>query len=93
LIDDLLDISRIITGKLRLEVRTIELSTVIEAAANAVRPAAEAKDIRLQILLDTKVGPVSGDSDRLQQVFLESSQQRRQVHSEGRSRAGAVGAC
>jgi CheY-like chemotaxis protein/anti-sigma regulatory factor (Ser/Thr protein kinase) len=69
LIDDLLDISRIITGKLRLEVRTIELSTVIEAAANAVRPAAEAKDIRLQILLDTKVGPVSGDSDRLQQVF------------------------
>jgi len=69
LIDDLLDISRIITGKLRLEIRTIELSSVIEAAVDAVRPAAEAKDIRLQILLDTKAGPVSGDADRLQQIF------------------------
>lgn len=69
LIDDLLDISRIITGKLRLEVRTLDLSNIIEAAVDAVRPAAEAKEIRLQILLDTKAGPISGDADRLQQVF------------------------
>ncbi len=69
LIDDLLDISRIITGKLRLEIQTLDLADVIEAAIDAIRPAAEAKNIRLQILLDTKAGPVSGDADRLQQVF------------------------
>ncbi|HZG53651.1 MAG TPA: ATP-binding protein [Pyrinomonadaceae bacterium] len=68
LIDDLLDVSRIITGKLRLDVSTIELGQVIEAAADAVLPAAEAKNIRLQVLLDTQVGTVSGDADRLQQV-------------------------
>lgn len=68
LIDDLLDIGRIITGKLRLEVRPVELSSVIEAAADAVRPAAEAKNIRLQVLLDSAAGVVSGDADRLQQV-------------------------
>ena len=69
LIDDLLDISRIISGKLRLEIQTLDLATIIEAAVEAVRPAAEAKEIRLQILLDTKAGPVSGDANRLQQVF------------------------
>jgi len=68
LIDDLLDVTRIITGKLRLDVSTIELVQVIEAAVDAVRPAAEAKNIRLQVLLDPQVGPVSGDPDRLQQV-------------------------
>ncbi|MCA1603339.1 MAG: PAS domain-containing protein, partial [Acidobacteria bacterium] len=68
LIDDLLDVSRIITGKLRLEVGTIELVQVIEAAVDAVRPAAEAKNIRLQVILDPQVGPISGDADRLQQV-------------------------
>jgi signal transduction histidine kinase len=51
LIDDLLDTSRIITGKLHLDVRPVELSTVIEAAADAARPAAEAKDIRLHTML------------------------------------------
>ncbi|MCA1634436.1 MAG: response regulator [Acidobacteria bacterium] len=69
LIDDLLDVSRIITGKLRLDVSTIELAQVIEAAVDAVRPAAEAKGIRLQVLLDPQVGAVSGDAARLQQVF------------------------
>ena len=69
LIDDLLDISRIISGKLRLDVQTIELSTVIESAVDAVRPAAAAKEIRLQTILDTKAGPIAGDADRLQQVF------------------------
>lgn len=68
LIDDLLDVSRIITGKLRLDVHLIELSHVVGAAVDAVRPAAEAKNIRLQVLLDPQAGPVSGDSDRLQQV-------------------------
>jgi PAS domain S-box-containing protein len=68
LIDDLLDISRIITGKLRLEVRPIELSSIIEASVDAVRPAAEAKNIRLQVLLDSGADAVSGDADRLQQI-------------------------
>ncbi|MDQ1590433.1 MAG: hypothetical protein QOG71_1060 [Pyrinomonadaceae bacterium] len=68
LIDDILDVSRIIRGKLRLNVRTAELTPVIEAAVDSVRPAAEAKGIRLQVVLDPRAGPVSGDPDRLQQV-------------------------
>jgi PAS domain S-box-containing protein len=68
LIEDLLDVSRIISGKLRLDVRSVELPLVIEAAIDAVRPAAEAKQIRLQTVLDPRAGPVAGDSDRLQQV-------------------------
>jgi PAS domain S-box-containing protein len=68
LIDDILDVSRIIRGKLRLNVRPAELVPVIEAAVDSVRPAAEAKGIRLQVVLDPRAGPVSGDPDRLQQV-------------------------
>ncbi|PQV63309.1 PAS domain S-box-containing protein [Abditibacterium utsteinense] len=68
LIEDLLDVSRIITGKLRLDVQPLELSEVIEAAVHAVRPAAQAKNIRLQMLLDPETGRVSGDASRLQQV-------------------------
>jgi hypothetical protein len=68
LIDDLLDVSRIITGKLRLDIRAVDLSSVIIASVDAVRPAAEAKEIRLQMLLDPQAGPISGDSDRLQQI-------------------------
>ena len=68
LIDDLLDISRIISGKLRLEVRPVDLGAVVEAAVEATRPTAEAKAVRLQTLVDPQAGPVSGDSDRLQQV-------------------------
>ena len=68
LIEDLLDVSRIITGKMRIEVAPIELSDVVKAAVDAVRPATEAKNIRLQTLLDAHAGPVSGDAARLQQV-------------------------
>ncbi len=69
LIDDILDVSRIIRGKLRLEVRPVELAPVIESAVETVRPAAEAKGIRLQLVLDPLTGPVSGDPDRLQQII------------------------
>jgi PAS domain S-box-containing protein len=69
LIADLLDVSRIISGKLRLDVRTISLPSIIEAALDAVRPAAEAKSIRLESLMDPLAGPISGDADRLQQVI------------------------
>jgi signal transduction histidine kinase/DNA-binding response OmpR family regulator len=68
LIEDLLDVSRIITGKLRLDVQPVGLWEVIQAAADVVRPAADAKEIRLQLLLDPNAGPVSGDPQRLQQV-------------------------
>ena len=69
LIEDLLDVSRIITGKLRLDIRAVDLPNVITAAIDAVRPAAEAKNIHLQILLDPRAGPISGDPDRLQQII------------------------
>jgi len=69
LIDDLLDISRIVTGKIRLNVQTVDLVKVLEAAIETVRPAAEAKAIRLQRVLDSDAGPVLGDAERLQQVI------------------------
>jgi PAS domain S-box-containing protein len=68
LIDDLLDISRIVTGKLRLEVAPVYLVSVIEQAVEVVRPAADAKQIRLHTVLDTETGAISGDPIRLQQV-------------------------
>ena len=68
LIDDLLDISRIITGKIRLNVHTVELLPVIEAAIDTVRPTTDTKNIRLQSVLDPAAGPVLGDSERLQQI-------------------------
>ena len=69
LIDDLLDVSRIVTGKMRLDVRAVDMSTVIESAMDAVRPAATAKGIRLQSVLDPRAGPITGDPARLQQVM------------------------
>ncbi len=68
LIEDLLDVSRIITGKLRLDIQPVELTAVITAALDTVRPAAEAKNIDLAIVLDPKAATVSGDPNRLQQV-------------------------
>jgi PAS domain S-box-containing protein len=69
LIEDLLDVSRIISGKLRLDVRPVELAHVIQAALDSVRPAAEARGVKLQSALVPDVGPVRGDAGRLQQVF------------------------
>src|SRR5688572_2501130 len=68
LIDDLLDVSRIVTGKLRLDVRQVDLTEVISEALDAVTPAAEAKGLRIQKVLDPRAGPVTGDPARLQQV-------------------------
>ncbi|HYH84090.1 MAG TPA: PAS domain S-box protein [Pyrinomonadaceae bacterium] len=68
LIDDLLDVSRIITGKLRLDVRQVDPGSFIQAAIDSVRPAAEAKDVRIQKVVDTGVVSVAGDPARLQQV-------------------------
>jgi len=68
LINDLLDVSRIITGKLRLDIRAVDLPGVISAAVDAARPAAEAKNLRLQTLIDPQAELILGDPDRLQQV-------------------------
>ena len=68
LINDLLEVSRIITGKLRLEFIACELQSVIDAAVQSIRPTAEAKGVRLQVLLEPQVGPVFGDCERLQQI-------------------------
>jgi signal transduction histidine kinase/CheY-like chemotaxis protein len=68
LISDVLDVSRIIAGKLRLNLRSVHLVEEIERAIDTVRPAVEAKQIRLDALLDPSAGPISGDPDRLQQV-------------------------
>ena len=68
LVEDLLDISRITSGKLRLDVRPVRLAAVIDAAIEVVRPAADARGVELAIELDRDVGPVSGDAERLQQV-------------------------
>lgn len=68
IIEDLLDMGRIISGKVRLDVQRVDVPTVIEAAVQSMRPAAEAKGVRLQVVLDPLAGPVSGDPSRLQQV-------------------------
>jgi signal transduction histidine kinase len=68
LIEDLLDVSRIISGKMRLELSLVSLTSVIDAALDAVRPAATAKGIRVDATVDPTVGPVSADPGRLQQV-------------------------
>src|SRR5581483_3458481 len=69
IIDDLLDISRIITGKLRLDVSSVEMNRVIEGVVEGVRPAADARNIQLQTKIDPRTGPISGDPERLQQII------------------------
>ena len=68
LIEDLLDMSRIISGKIRLDVQLIDAAPIIDAAMETVKPAADARGIRLQKVLDTHAGPIAGDPGRLQQV-------------------------
>jgi PAS domain S-box-containing protein len=68
LIEDILDVSRIIRGQLRLNVSAVNLLSVMEAALEAVRPLAEPKEIKLNTFLDTTVGSVYGDPARLQQI-------------------------
>ncbi|AKT38070.1 hybrid sensor histidine kinase/response regulator [Chondromyces crocatus] len=68
LVEDLLDASRIITGKLRLEVTALDLPPVVHAAIDAVRHGADAKGIEISVSLDPSAGPISGDPTRLQQV-------------------------
>jgi len=68
LVDDLLDVSRIVSGKLRVDVQPVEPVPVVEAAVESLRPAADAKQVHLHLRLDPRVGRVSGDPQRLQQI-------------------------
>lgn len=69
IIDGLLDVSRIITGKLQLDLRPVDIATVVKAAIGTVTPAASAKGIRLQVIQNPSGSYVMGDPERLQQVF------------------------
>jgi PAS domain S-box-containing protein len=69
MIDELLDMSRIISGKVRLDVQRLDLPAIVAASIDAVRASASTKGVRLQIVIDPLNAPVSGDPNRLQQVF------------------------
>ena len=69
LIDDLLDVSRIVSGKLNLDVRPLDISSITRAAINVVRPAADAKGIKLDYWAQPGLGAISADSARLQQII------------------------
>jgi len=68
LIDDLLDVSRIVSGKLHLDVRPLDISSVIRTAIRVVQPAAEAKGLTLEYYAQPGVGAISADSARMQQI-------------------------
>lgn len=69
LTEDLVDTSNMVRGKLRLKIGTVKLYSVVETAIDAVHPAAEAKEIKIESSLDSSLEPISGDSKRLQQVI------------------------
>jgi CheY-like chemotaxis protein/anti-sigma regulatory factor (Ser/Thr protein kinase) len=64
-----LDVSRIVSGKIRLDVQPVQLPVIVDNAVATVQPAADAKGVRIQTILDPRVGPISGDPDRLRQVL------------------------
>lgn len=68
LIEDLLEVSRIITGKLRIELQPVSLPTIVETVVNSLRPAADTKFLQLETAIDSAAGPVLGDPARLQQI-------------------------
>ena len=69
IVEDVLDISRIVSGKIRLNVQSVEFPDIVRSAIDAVAPAADAKGVRLQTVLDSHATPISGDPERLQQVL------------------------
>jgi PAS domain S-box-containing protein len=69
IVEDILDVSRIISGKIRLSIQPVDLPAVVANAVETLGPAAEAKGIRVQTILDPRASPISGDPDRLQQII------------------------
>ncbi len=68
IVEDVLDVSRIVSGKIRLDVQAVDMSAVIENAVLTLQPGADAKGVKMQTVMDPRAGPVSGDPDRMQQV-------------------------
>ena len=68
IVEDVLDVSRIVSGKIRLDVQSVELPLIVDNAVATIQPAADAKGVHVQSIVDPQVGPVSGDPSRLQQV-------------------------
>jgi PAS domain S-box-containing protein len=68
MVEDIFDVSRVMSGKMRLHIQPVELPIVLHQAVATAMPAAEAKHIRLETAIDPQAGPVSGDPDRLQQI-------------------------
>jgi PAS domain S-box-containing protein len=69
IVEDVLDISRIVSGKIRLNVQSVDFPEIVRSAVDAITPAADAKGVRLETVLDPAAAPVSGDPERLQQVL------------------------
>jgi PAS domain S-box-containing protein len=69
IVEDVLDVSRIISGKFRLDVQPVDLPALVQNAVETVRPAADAKGVRLVTIVDPRASPVSGDPERLQQIL------------------------
>ena len=69
MVEDVLDVARIAAGKIRLHIQPVDLASVLRDALATVAPAADAKNVRVESILEPHVGPVSGDPDRLQQVI------------------------
>ncbi|HEV7578203.1 MAG TPA: ATP-binding protein [Caldimonas sp.] len=68
LIEDLLDMNRIVSGKVRLELQPTDIAAVVDAAVDSIRPSADAKALRLEVAVDAKAGVLAGDPNRLQQI-------------------------
>ncbi|PYQ73856.1 MAG: histidine kinase [Acidobacteria bacterium] len=68
IVGDILDVSRIITGKIRLNIQPVDVPAVIKSALETITPAADAKQLRVHTILDPRASPISGDPDRLQQI-------------------------
>jgi signal transduction histidine kinase/DNA-binding response OmpR family regulator len=69
IVEDVLDVSRIVSGKIRLNVQSVDFPAIVRSAIDSIALAAEAKGLRVETVLDPKAGPVSGDPERLQQVL------------------------
>jgi PAS domain S-box-containing protein len=68
MVEDVLDVSRIVAGKMRLDIQPVDLPLVLHEAVETIKPAADAKRIRIHAVIDPQVSPISGDPDRLQQI-------------------------
>jgi CheY-like chemotaxis protein len=69
IVEDVLDISRIVSGTIRLNVQAVDVPTIVRNAVEAVTPGADAKGVRLEMIVDPQAGPISGDPERLQQIL------------------------